>query len=370
MRRTRATAASSSVVVDPAVGERGRERLAVRRGSRQLGIDARDERQPARLAEVRRQSMGRRDHLDADVVRGDDPVEAPLPAQDPGQQLGRGMTGHTVDVAVGRHDAGDPGRPDRGFEREQLLVPQLARADVDRGLVEPALRESVADHVLAGGDHAVTQIGTLDRLDVGAAELRGEVRILAVRLLDPSPARIARDVKDRRESLPSAGHQHPAADRRGHRGHDVRIEARRGADRLLEARRVGGDEPVEAFLMDDGRDPEPRPLDEIALDRVGGLGNLDRPQVGRAREPGDLADAVGGEGGQPRLVEARTRGRPRTPRTTELGDLLGAGHPREQVGDARLDRERRVAVGGLDRRHQPFTDPAVRPPTMCRSAMM
>ena len=313
--------------------------------------------------------MGRGDHLDADVVRGDDAIEPPLATQDPGEQLGRGMTRHPVDVAVGRHDAGDPGRPDGGFEREQLLVPELARADVDRGLVESALRESVADHVLAGGDHAVTQIGTLDRLDVGAAELRGKVRILAVRLLDPSPARIARDIKHRRESLPSAGHQHPAADRRGHRGHDVRIEARRGADRLLEARRVGGDEPVEAFLMDDGRDPEPRPLDEIALDRVGGLGNLDRPQVGRAREPGDLADAVLGEGGQPRLVEAGLGDDLERPERAELGHLLGAGHPRQQVGDARLDRERRIAVAGLDRRHQPFTDPAVRPPTMWRSAM-
>src|SRR5207344_544651 len=98
-------------------------------------------------------------------------------------------------------DARDPGGSDGGFEREQLLVPELTRPDVDRGLVESALRESVADHVLAGGDHAVTQIGTLDRLDVGAAELRGKVRILAVRLLDPSPARIARDIKNRRESL-------------------------------------------------------------------------------------------------------------------------------------------------------------------------
>ena len=92
-------------LVDPAVRERRRERLAERHGSRQLGVDAGGERQPRRLAEVRRQPVGGRDHLDADVVRRDDAVEAPLAAQDPVEQLGRGVARHAVDVAVGRHDA-------------------------------------------------------------------------------------------------------------------------------------------------------------------------------------------------------------------------------------------------------------------------
>ena len=37
--------------------------------------------------------------------------------------------------------------------------------------------------------------------------------------------------------------------------------------------------------------------------------------------------------------------------------------------DALLDRQAGVAIAGLDRRHQPFTAPDVRPPTSCRSAM-
>ena len=41
-----------------------------------------------------------------------------------------------------------PGDPDGRLEREQLLVPELARADVGRRLVEPALGQAVADHVL------------------------------------------------------------------------------------------------------------------------------------------------------------------------------------------------------------------------------
>ena len=161
---------------------------------------------------------------------------------------------------------------------------------------------------LAVAIDAVGEVGALERLDVGAAELGREVRVLAVGLLDPAPARVAGDVEDRGERVAGAGQQHPPADRGGHRRDDVGVEARGGADRLLEARRRPGDEAVEALLVDDRRDPEPRLLDEVALDRVGGLGHLDRPQVGRAGQPGDLADAVGGEGRQPRLVEARTRG--------------------------------------------------------------
>ena len=65
-------------LVDPTVVEAGLERRAEGDGPRQLRVDAGDERQARRLAEVGRQAMGGREHLDADVVRGDDAVEAPL----------------------------------------------------------------------------------------------------------------------------------------------------------------------------------------------------------------------------------------------------------------------------------------------------
>ena len=50
----------------------------------------------------------------------------------------------------------DAGLADGRLEREELLVAQLARADVGRRLVEAALGEAVADHVLAGGDDAAS----------------------------------------------------------------------------------------------------------------------------------------------------------------------------------------------------------------------
>ena len=56
----------------------------------------------------------------------------------------------------------EPGLADRGLEREQLLVAQLARADVGRRLVQAALGEPVADQVLAGRDARRREVVALD----------------------------------------------------------------------------------------------------------------------------------------------------------------------------------------------------------------
>ena len=49
------------------------------------------------------------------------------------EQLAGGVAGQPVDVAVGRHHARQPGQADRGLERDQLLVAQLARPGVQPG---------------------------------------------------------------------------------------------------------------------------------------------------------------------------------------------------------------------------------------------
>ena len=105
IRSTRADRRVEQRLVHAPVVEAVRQRRAEGDGPRQLGVDAGGEGQARRLAEVGRQPVGRRDHLDAHVVGGDDPVEAPLVAQDRRQQLVRGVARHAVDVAVRRHDA-------------------------------------------------------------------------------------------------------------------------------------------------------------------------------------------------------------------------------------------------------------------------
>ena len=202
------------------------------------------------------------------------------------------MAREAVDVAVGRHHAREPGDADGRLERQQLLVAHLARADVDRRLVEPALGEPVADEVLAGRDDPGGDVVALHPADVGDAELGREVGVLAVRLLDAAPARVAGGVEDRRERQPAADREHAPPDRGRDRLDELGVERRRRADRLLERGRAAGEQAVERLLVEDRRDPEPRLLDEVALDRVAGLGGAGGIEVGRARHAADLAHPV------------------------------------------------------------------------------
>ena len=154
---------------------------------------------------------------------------------------------------------------------KQLLVAQLARPDVGRRLVQAALGQAVADDVLAGREHAVDEVGALEPADVGAAELGGEVRVLAVGLLDAAPARVAGDVEDRRERLPGAGRQHPPADRR--RRSPRRASGSNAAAAPIDCWKQGASRASRPWSVSSWRIagmPEPRLLDEEALDLVAG----------------------------------------------------------------------------------------------------
>ena len=204
----------------------------------------------------------------------------------------RAVAGQAVDVAVGRHDRAEARRPHGGLEREELLVAQLTRTDVDRRLVEAALGEPVADHVLAGREHALREVGALQPVDVGDPQRGGQIRVLAVGLLDPSPARVAGHVEDGCQAEPRTGQQHPSAERLGHGLDELRVPGRRGADGLLERRRIAREQAVEGLLVDECRDPEARLLTQVVLDLVARHRDVDGVQVRGAGEPRDLADPV------------------------------------------------------------------------------
>ena len=155
----------------------------------------------------------------------------------------------------------------------------------------------------------------------------------------------------------------------GDRLDEDRIERGRRADRLLERGRVAREQPVERLLVEEGRDAEPRLLDEEALDRVARLRRGDRAEVRRAGHPADVADAVCEAVADERRIQLRLAPEQlERPERAELGELLVERHPCEQVRDAGVDRQARVPVARVDRGHQPFTEPLVRPLTMWRSA--
>jgi hypothetical protein len=120
---------------------------------------------------------------------------------------------------------------------------------------------------------------------------------------------------------------------------------------------------VERLLVEERRDPEPRLLDEEALDLIAGLGGGGRAEVRRPATRLMWPMPSASRSRMPRVELDLASEQLERPDRAQLGQLLVERHPREQVGDARVDRQGAIAIPGVDRRHQPFTAPDVSPPT-------
>ena len=117
--------------------------------------------------------------------------------------------------------------------------------------------------------------------DRGDAEPRDEIRVLAVGLFDPSPARIASEIDDRRQHLLAP------RDRASRAATLITRSTSAGSQAL--ARPIGTGkcvppqrrEPVQRLLVEHHRNPEPRVLDHPLLDVVGELGVRARRRAAR-----------------------------------------------------------------------------------------
>ena len=287
------------------------------------------------------------------------PPKPQLVPQHLGQQPGVGAGGHAVDVRVGVHHRAGAGG-DRGLERRQDHVEQLAPAHRDRAVVAGGPGGRVAGEVLERGQHA----RALQPADVRGAEHRDQVRVLAHGLLDPAPAVVADHVEHGGQALVHAERGHVPADRGGHPLDQLGVEGGAPGDRgRVDGRAVRG-EPGQALLVHQRRDAEPGPLDHHPLlaDQLGrALGRGDRHA---AVHPGEVAEPVLAGVGQ----AARRPGREHVlhrgdvegavldghlldpdvgtdPAAAELGDLLLEGH----LGEQQLDPLGRRARGVLPR---------------------
>src|SRR3546814_10209630 len=88
------------------------------------------------------------------------------------------------------------------------------------------------------------------------AEFADEAGVLAERLLDAAPARVARDVDDGRESEVHAACAHLARDQRVDVADEIGIPGRGEPDGLREGGRVLRRETVERFLVKEDGDAE------------------------------------------------------------------------------------------------------------------
>ena len=165
---------------------------------------------------------------------------------------------------------------------------------------------------------------------------RREVGILAVRLLDPAPARVAGDVEHGRERVPGADRQHPPPDRRrpSPRPAPGRTPPpRRSTAGTTVAPRASRPWSVSSWRM--RRDAQPGLLDEEALDRVAGLGRPGGVEVRRPGHAADLADARSAR--RSAAAPGRARSRCRTARTTTPSRAGRASRP---ASSARAGRRR------------------------------
>lgn len=234
---------------------------------------------------------------------------------------------HTVHGLVAEHErtaalARDP------LEGGQEPGAQLAPRDVGLAGVPAALRLGVAGEVLGAGQDRgrVGQSVALVAADHRGGQLADEEGVLAERLADAAPAQVARDAQHRGEGPVDAGRRDLDGRRPGDALHEVGVPGRGhaelgGVDRGTLPEGV----PVDAVLRDEQRDAQARPLGQLGrFEDALGRGVQDRPGV-------HVLDEV------PYPV-LRVQ-------LEHLTDLLGQGHPTDEVVDALRDGQSGVEVG-------------------------
>ena len=247
-------------------------------------------------------------------------VEMPFAAQNVAQQPYILMARYPVYLIIAGHDGGDAGALHHRAEGREEILAQFALADRRGRDILAALRLAMPGHVLerrhhlVGADLPALALQAQHRRD---AHFAAQIGILAERLLDPAPARIAGDVHHRRQRQMHAPRPHLAGDHRLHLAHQRAVETAGHADRHREHGRVGRHIAVQRLLVKQHRNAEPRLLHRPCLhrfdegDRVPGRAPARadparlRRSIGRAapiRRPRNLAETL-------RIGRARLRGR-------------------------------------------------------------
>jgi hypothetical protein len=337
---------------DLARADRLQQRRAVAADGGEFDVDAGGEGRVGRLGGGARDPVEGLEESDAEVVGHDRAGEAPLLAQETGQQPGVRGGRDTVRLGVGGHHRAGAALAQGHLEGREGDVGELADAGPDRCEVAGTGRGGVPGEVLERGDDT----GRLQAPHIRGADRADQVRVLADRLLHPAPARIAYDVQHGREALVDTGRAQVGADAPGHLLDQRRIPGRPPGERDRVGRGLPGGEAGQAFLVRDRRDAEAAGPGDTALG-AGQCLRAERRVHGRGAEgAGELAQAVGDQlvpflvgalDGHVVLVRSDSAAvrRGAHPHAVQLGGLLLQGHPREQVVDAGGGGQRGITPG-------------------------
>ena len=284
--------------------------------------------------------------------------EAQFLAPDFREQPAIGMGGHAFDLVVGRHDPGGRSCLDGGGKRHQIVLAQVAFADVRRADIQAILRRAV-DEMLERREHAVAPQrphATLQAAHGRDRHLSGQIRILAEGFAGPPPARLAHQIDDGRENDRGPAETGLAACHCENLLDQIGIPCTGKRRRAGKHRRAFRHETVRRFRMDQHGNPEPRVFDMKTLDRVDEIDGfaLIAPQglrhaigADRVLRHAEMADSVG-----QRL--ARLVGRKGAagvedralfePDAANLRGLFLERHPTQQIRHARRDRSAGIAI--------------------------
>jgi len=296
--------------------------------------------------------------LDAEEVRDDESVKAPLAAEHLAEEVVVHRAGHAVDGAVGGHHRAGA-RPHGRLDGRQEGAAQLALSEQVRSAVLSSVRGSVGGDVLERREGVLpfAQVGRAESLDEGAPHGGRQRRVLAVGLLGTRPARVTHHVEHRSVGDVCSLRADFRGDDPAHAADELRIPRRGLSQRRGEDRGTDGHESVGRLLGQEERDAPAAVLDGVALHAVGQLGAHAgrearfevalRPRVGAEGAPqhadvalvDQLAEAVG----QQHRVAAAFVGLPAVG-ALQLSDLLFEAHAAHQVGGTCRGALRRIEV--------------------------
>ena len=186
-------------LLEPALAD-GAEHSVIKRGGRHDHVVACVRSQHGRLVKICGNMLALRQGADIVPVGDDEAVKAQLPAQDVLERDGIGCERRAVDGAIRRHHRG-AARLHRPRERRQERLAQLAIGHLRVAGIPRADRLAIADIVLGAGEDVlvvVRRVALIAAHDRRAQRTRQE-RILAERLPDAPPARVARQAQHRRK---------------------------------------------------------------------------------------------------------------------------------------------------------------------------
>ena len=202
-------------------------------------------------------------------VGDDEAAEPPVLLERSVQEHGTLRGRRPVDGVVGRHHRPRTGVRDQRPERRKIPLLERATAHIYRVRVPPPLAD-VRHEVLGRRDDPLPFECPHELPSHDARE----VDVLAVGLLDASPAHIGREVHHRREDLPNAPTARFARRRLVHTSHEERVPGRREGDRLRKDGRSRAHQSVQGLVEHDDR--HTRAGDEPPLDRVDARGMCPR----------------------------------------------------------------------------------------------